>query len=459
MATAGEEAEAKDAAASSLLAASQIAEAAIAGAYPGASPTFDITSTKVMGFSGAVVLGLTVRGIEKGGEGKDEEERLVLKLNPPRLASLAADADAAARLRAQRTDDSFANEVAFLKSPGLADKLVTDIGCRIPRPVYVSNEGDQGFCLLMESLSHWQQHFVVPAGPATTAALDWLARFHAAFLPKESGGSGLPTTIVPGGLATGTHLALSKRPAAELEQLAETMAAFADRFAAAEPYWGTPEARDQGRKLQAVAAEVSRALAATRVTRVHGDFKSGNFFFREEGGKMGGGDGAAAGAAAVPSPQLAVIDWQWSGPGNAMTDLVYLCTMALEDTAVDDWRGIVREYHGLLMASSGGGAGGGGAGGGGAGGVNYPYADLEREFKLALLDFHRWQCGARLKSHTPEAMAARAANPDINKGHYMRSLTRQKWIWQRAEEFLAEVDELLVAATAAAASSAAAAND
>ena len=68
-----------------------------------------------------------------------------------------------------------------------------------------------------------------------------------------------------------------------------------------------------------------------------------------------------------------------------MTDLVYLCVMALEDPAVESWRATVQEYHALLAAELGTAVAGGGDSDG------YPLSDLMREFKLALLDFHRWQ--------------------------------------------------------------------
>ena len=85
---------------------------------------------------------------------------------------------------------------------------------------------DSVFTLVMEAMQSadgWEQLPVVPAGPATTATIDWIAAFHAAFLPAQpTGGGGLDPR--PSGMwEYGTHSALQRRPPAELERLPQIM--------------------------------------------------------------------------------------------------------------------------------------------------------------------------------------------------------------------------------------------
>jgi len=335
---------------------------------------------------------------------------LVLKRTSKRLPALPADAPEAERLRAERTDFSYQNECAFIRAH--AEALAAR-GCAVPRPLHVAT--GESFLVLMEALSPslgWEQHVVIPAGAETAAALRWLARFHAAFLP---GGGALPAA--EGTWAEGRHMSLEKRPASELARLPETLAAFCEAFAAQEPHFGTAGARALGPRLQAVAADVARHLScgeggAQRPTVVHGDYKSANVFFRR-------GDAGL---------EVSVIDWQWAGPGVAATDLYALCALALSDEAVEDYEAsVLRPYHAELAAVLGS-------------PETYPYDELVREWKLSALDFLRWLSGARLAGFTPEKMAAAAVKVDINVGIWRRSARRMAWIWRTAEESIEDAE-------------------
>ena len=84
--------------------------------------------------------------------------------------------------------------------------------------------------------------------------------------------------------------------------------------------------------------------------------------------------------------------------------------MALDDSVLEHWeRDVVRVYHKHLCEALGG---------------EYPLADLLKEFKIAALDYQRWQSGSRLPSTTPESMAAGREKIDVNHGIYRRSLPR-----------------------------------
>lgn len=181
-----------------------------------------VGDVRTMGFSGATIELLQVE-LDDG-----PIQRLILKTTSkqaPALGPLNGDeADAATRLRAERTDLSYANECAFLKTNAAA---LLAKGVRVPRPLRVE-EAAGSFSILQEAIlpaDGWEQHFVIPAGSRTRTVLRWLARFHAAFLPPAIGGGGLPL-LTPGACTHGTHLALEKRPAGELATLPATLAAF-----------------------------------------------------------------------------------------------------------------------------------------------------------------------------------------------------------------------------------------
>ena len=273
----------------------------------------------------------------------------------------------------------------------------------------------------MESLSSWSQVVVVPAGPATDECLRWLARFHAAFLPAACGGGALALSRLAelGGWEVGQHIELGKRPASELAALPTVMAAFAGRFAGSDAYFGSDVAKVQGERLHAVAERAAHLLRPgpdqPHSTMVQGDYKQGNMFFREEAD--GGGT------------EVALFDWQWTGPGVGATDLVYVCAMALSDFALENHeRDVLRVYHAHLCDALGGGE------------ERYPYDELQREFKLACLDYQRWQGGCRLPDITPTTMSAAAESVDVNHGIFRRSLPRMLWIWKAVDGALDDID-------------------
>lgn len=305
-------------------------------------------------------------------------------------------------------------------------------GVRVPTPVYTDEEGGT-FRLLMEALSEkdgWHQHLIIPAGPPTRAVLRWLARFHAAFLPPERGGGGLPLST-EGAWSYGSHMALEKRPASELEALPATLASFIEAFSSEDSYFGSESAASIGPRLQAVARSVAWRLrppidgvagGAETVTATQGDFKQANIFFRKSEARDG-----------TELPEVAVIDWQWTGAGVGATDLFFICVMAFADETLEDYRaGVLRPYYEELKEALGGREDG------------YPYEQVEREFKLAGLDFMRWITGARWAGFTPAKMAAANETVDINRGMWIRSMARLVWLWKRAAEFLDESEQLLI---------------
>lgn len=175
------------------------------------------------------------------------------------------------------------------------------------------------------------------------------------------------------------------------------------------------DAREQGRRIQAVAEDVATTLHPdnnpTRRTIVHGDYKQGNMFFGVSSGSTGhhrNGD------------KIAVFDWQWTGPGIGATDLIYLCVIAVSDEALEDYEtNILKPYHNFLLRALNW-------------GQNnddrvendYPYDRLVDEFKLAAIDIQRWLGGSRFKNMTPESVLNAQKNVDVNHGIFRRSVER-----------------------------------
>ena len=395
---------------------------------------FEELSSKSMGFSGARIVELQLNA---------DGRRLILKTTTRSVAPEARAAEAAANSKAHRTDFSYANEIAFLGAHAAA---LSDAGgahrCAIPRPLLArAAAGGAGFILLMDSMGgdEWEQHMLLPeAGGATEAALSWLARFHAAFMPPVAGGAGRAGGAAAGMWEVGTHLELSKRPAAELAALPGTLELFVScGFGEEDPFFaglGAAGARRLGERVRDAAPDVARRLREAADTTVHGDFKQANIFFETA---------ASAGAAGrAGCPRVCVIDWQWTGPGCAATDVAYMCGIALPDAAVEDYEArVLRPYHGALLAALA---------------EQHaqaaqaaqaspppppppPYEQLLLQFKLASIDWFRWLGCARLKGFTPESMRKLAGSGDLNRGQYCKSTGRLVWLWQRAAEFMDEL--------------------
>eukprot|EP01062_Namystynia_karyoxenos_P062562 TRINITY_DN55467_c0_g1_i1.p1 TRINITY_DN55467_c0_g1~~TRINITY_DN55467_c0_g1_i1.p1 ORF type:complete len:437 (+),score=141.53 TRINITY_DN55467_c0_g1_i1:91-1311(+) len=382
-----------------------------------------IGETRRMGFSSAEIVVLGVDCADPGPDGAGAlSGQLVAKRNERMVPLLTPDASEGERLRAERTDQSFVNEVHFFNAFGSA---IAEHGCRVPRNYYCKVEQDC-FVMFTEGLTQkagWHQHIRFPPR-LTRPVLRWLARFHAAFLPKACGGGGLPLKAEHV-WEFGRHLALERRPASEIERIPQILSGIVGQFASQDPYFaeggsGAAWAGALGEKLQRVTPEVGRQLGAAaaaegRWTMVHGDYKAANIFIGEDPA-----DGS--------DPPVAVIDWQWTGPGVGATDIIYLCATTLADEVVDDWESsVLRVYHSELSAALGGGE------------QRYPYGDLRREFALAAVDYFRWTLGARFDGCTPEKMARKAKEQDINTGEYQRSQRRFTWLFSTAEKLLAEL--------------------
>ena len=396
---------------------------------------FEELSSKSMGFSGARIVELQLNA---------DGRRLILKTTTRSVAPEARAAEAAANSKAHRTDFSYANEIAFLGAHAAA---LSDAGggapLRDPPPAAGARGGGRRGLHPADGLDGRRR-----VGAAHAAARgrrrDGGRPLVACALPRclhaagRGGGAGRAGGAAAGMWEVGTHLELSKRPAAELAALPGTLELFVScGFGEEDPFFaglGAAGARRLGERVRDAAPDVARRLREAADTTVHGDFKQANIFFETA---------AAAGAAGrAGCPRVCVIDWQWTGPGCAATDVAYMCGIALPDAAVEDYEArVLRPYHGALLAALA---------------EQHaqaaqaaqaspppppppPYEQLLLQFKLASIDWFRWLGCARLKGFTPESMRKLAGSGDLNRGQYCKSTGRLVWLWQRAAEFMDEL--------------------
>ncbi|CAJ1414572.1 unnamed protein product [Effrenium voratum] len=346
---------------------------------------------RTMGFSGATVSDVLCKG--------DGEERLLfLKVVAPE--PLADDASAAERQKWERNLQSYANELAFLSNPQIQEALARR-GVLLPKTLGHTSVPGKSFALLTENLQPGFASRGVPPAQRFPEVLRWLANFHGAFQSQMPTEHGL--------WDFGTHVHLDRRPAGEIDKLPEGIASFCKAFEGEDDFFRRPAAANLGSRLQQVASTVSRHLTIRpenlhRMTLVHGDFKGANYFLKCEG------EGCTA------------IDWQWTGPGVGATDLIYLLCGSVEDEIVENYQHWLKEYHKSLGLE------------------DYPFKQLELDFKAATLDYARWVFAYRLLGDSPEKFRQRAEKVDENLGIFRRHVPRARWLLALVEEFLPEIE-------------------
>jgi hypothetical protein len=414
-------------------------------------------------FSGSVVLELEVKSL-----GAEAAEKVVLKHSSVRSLHPSFDTEEARSENSKKyaaaikTDKSSRNESAFLGA--YWERLFTENSnkTRIPRVLFARDHPTEGVTLLLESLTSFGRNGSsirideIPLGARTEATLEWLANFHAAFLPRylnpdafdhppsNAAAEATATNLPPSSFlwSVGTHLSLEKRSAAELRDLATDLAAFVDRFEDEHEYFRTGrEAREQGRRIQAVAEDVAASLHPDnnpiRRTMVHGDYKQGNMFFDDAQDNTRMHSPADKPSKNCNGDKIAVFDWQWTGPGIGATDLVYLCVMAVSDEALGDYEAhILKPYHTYLLRALNRGHNNSNE----SKRRDYPYENLVDEFKLAAIDIQRWMGGSRYRSMTPESVRRAQKNVDVNHGIFRRSIERLVWIFRTVDEALDQIE-------------------
>jgi thiamine kinase-like enzyme len=190
----------------------------------------------------------------------------------------------------------------------------------------------------------------------------------------------------------GGHTSLANRPSDEVDRVAAGFDRLRANFPAAEASADFLQpAAELGIRLQRVARQVDQWLAESTCTSlVHGDFKAGNLFVKNE-------DAAA--------PEICVIDWQWTGWNVPQHDIIYFLSSSVDDECVADWRGLLQHYHEILVASLHSCTGDQGHRAGEeqeetSSRVRLPFEETVRLFQLTVLDYMRWALAYRLVDET-----------------------------------------------------------
>ena len=407
-----------------------------------------------MGFSGAAVAELALQWEkERHHTDHDDDARNELPsavfLKHIVMAEPGADMEPDAAAKVWRNIQSYRNEFIVISSlyplmdastPPIAHPTVfyrhaeqTAAGSSSSNS---SSSSTHTFTVMSESMLHsgWTQTAVLTAAQ-TEASIAWMARFHALSFGKSA-------TLVVGLWDKGTHLALDKRPDSELGKLPSIWRAFVSAFREEHPVFAADPATlaEAGTALAALAPAVAVYLdpltAANENNRtciVHGDFKSANLFVREAGSTADSTDGGGVSA----------IDYQWTGPGIAATDLVYLCAMAIPAPSEAHLDELLHSYwthftEACLETCSNSAA---------PAASDYDYERFLLDFKVATLDFTRWAFCARLADDSPAKFAARREKMDINLGAWRRDVDVIAWLTEHTHAYLR--DEAVLAALAA----------
>lgn len=288
-------------------------------------------------------------------------------------------------------------------------------------------------------------------GPQLKGVLTLLAQVHGFFWVSPSpdgsvgngGTGGVDNRHGLDGLVweQGTYWAPGRQSPVTPTSLADAWSATAARFdAAGEPLWaavppGTtlkPEA--YGEALGGVAAEVAAAVHGGQGARclLHGDAKAANFFFRDSPAAVRNG-----GVDAAASPEVGVIDWQWTGWGNPATDVAYcLVTSAAASCLSTDGvaeGSLLRHYHAVLLATL---VAAGAAPDAAAAARMAPFDELVTAYEAALLDLavlvvsYHW---ARIRA-SPAVLEARAGMCGSNS--YNKSVWHARWLIARTAGLL-----------------------
>ncbi|KAL0489705.1 hypothetical protein AKO1_011411 [Acrasis kona] len=275
---------------------------------------------------------------------------------------------------------SYKTETSFYQY--FAQKL-TERNLRVAKSYFVEenfvshNLEQSHFLLLLEDLfaQGFTQPHVLYERKHVFSCLRFLARLHSTFWNKTEQ---VQQLLWP----EGSYWNLEKRPKDELTNLHITWPQLCERFS---NEFKNKNFRSLGSLLQKWSPWVTEQMAQIKDrTLIHGDFKSANIFFRQD-------DNAAI--------QVATIDYQWSGAGAAIKDVMYLITSTHNiGLGVDNCK-LEKEFLGVYCALLK------------EYGVQYDVEDALYHFKLASLDHARIIMAYFLNGATPESLEKASSDP------------------------------------------------
>jgi len=236
------------------------------------------------------------------------------------------------------------------------------------------------FLLLLEDLSgcsFTQQHIFLTEAH-TLAGLDFLAGLHSTFWGKSTlANTGDCNLSLLWDKAT--YWTLEKRPADELDVLPTVWAEFCGAFSEASDIFKQERILQLGKRLVQKSTWVTETMRHLSVpfTLVHGDFKSANIFFRED-------------PTTKEIKEVAVIDFQWSGKGYGICDVMYLVlgayNLGLWQNNFALEKKLIAYYCERLAVH----------------GVQYSIENAIKDFRVAALDFSRVVLAYFFARYTPQ---------------------------------------------------------
>lgn len=303
---------------------------------------------------------------------------------------------------------SFKNELALYRLLPCAHLAAVQV--RIPRCLAMRDEVQSGAGEEEEESMHRRlmlaleyldpaQHYQLHAFDAAhaSAALKYMARFHAACWRRGDGRHQLPADVRAALFAClftpGCWWRKHLRPSVKFHRLPHVFAQLCDTF----PDAFAALARDTraAAAMHAIAGNVDRIDAACggaeARTIVHGDWKTSNLFFARSG------DGSRPSAADV-----CAIDFQWTGAAHSgMGDVAYLILSGLQPELLSHAAetALLREYHSELAARMHGGD---------AGGSEYTWEECMRDYEWEVLDYVKTAGPQLLDGLTPSGMSENA---------------------------------------------------
>ncbi|GMH38625.1 hypothetical protein BSKO_06509 [Bryopsis sp. KO-2023] len=294
----------------------------------------------------------------------------------------------------KRTQDSYQVETAFYRN--FARKAVGG-GAHVSEPVLVRWSADtRDVVIVLRDLrsdplaescgitGRSTQQMLVLNREQAEVALGWLARFHASFWGSHAASDGELWV-------EGSYWSLDKRRS-DLSRMemewAKTVGSFAQHFTGE---FSDEGIRSLGSRLLGVAGALDQALMPDQYTTlVHGDFKTANMFFKEE--------------------DVSVCDFQWTGPGLGVKDVVYMLWTSVDPDVVRDFEAeLLNHYHDCLneLLSKRNGFS-----------TAYPKEAFSTHCDFAFLDYVRFLVGTMWGSVTPENCQEKSTS--INHGTHKR---------------------------------------
>jgi len=242
------------------------------------------------------------------------------------------------------------------------------------------------FLLLLEDLtaSSFSQQHIFFTESHLHASLAYLASLHSMFWGKTEADPRFDFSLL---WKSATYWTLDKRPDDELQVLPGVWSLFCEKMSGVSEIFKQSNIRNLGDRLvQKVEwTNAARKGFAVPQTLVHGDFKSANIFFRSDPG--------------THSLKVSVIDWQWSGTGAGICDVMYVALGAYELGLWQDnfksEREVVKYYCDQLSAH----------------GIEYPLRTAIRDFRIAALDYARIVLAYFYKDQTPQSLEAALKDP------------------------------------------------